>query len=342
MELISLYTYLDKVGGAENLCVDLHNELLHKGVFSKGSVCSFSDYEDLGAIYKKQLSKEEYLKFNAFQLVKNSDTVIFLSHHRKTTTYLLGISKLLGKKINIVHIAHSTLLSLKHFSIFPDNIVAVSNSVKQNHESYFKLKGVEVIYNGVHAPSLQKTKPYNPNNIVVTIAASICDRKQQLALSSYLKAKLPPQIQIQFAGVGPDLESLKSLIGDDPQFQVLGYVEDVQSLYQNSDYILLFSKAEGLPLSLIEAQSCGTPIICNDVGGNLEILTPGKTGFFVDSLKDLLSCLADLPNITPEQYKELQVHSLENFEQKFQFETMIDSYTIFLEKRFGQLKQINK
>lgn len=313
-------------GGANNLTVTLHNSLMRTGVFSDGKVSSFTAYKDLAPSYKKQLGKSAYVRFKAMKLIKDSDEVVFLSHHRRMTTLLLGLSKLLRKKVRIVHIAHITLNTFRHATLFPKYTIAVSNNVKQNLQEYFKVKDVRVIYNGTPSVKYNLDKPLNSNHIVVTVPAFINARKQQLAIVRFLKNKLPKQITIQFAGDGPDRKELEKLVSDDKQFKVLGLVDDMHSLYRNSDYVLLFSKSEGLPLSLIEAQSYGIPVICNDVGGNLEILKPRKNGFFANSMPELLECLNNLPNVEISTYHEMRVQSLENFSEKFQFDKMMEKY----------------
>ena len=44
-----------------------------------------------------------------------------------------------------------------------------------------------------------------------------------------------------------------------------GYTDDVNSVYEDAQLLILPSRAEGLPLSLVEAQSHGLPIIANDI-----------------------------------------------------------------------------
>ena len=338
MKLISLYTHLEEIGGANNLCVVFHNNLIRTGMFSGGKVSSFTSYEDLAPSYKEQLGQSSYVKFKAMELVKNADGVIFLSHHRRMTTILLGLAKLLRKEVCIVHIAHITLNSFKHATLFPKYTIAVSNNVKENLEEYFKVKNVRVIYNGTPPVKYDLEKAFDPEHIVVTMPALIGTRKQQVVLAEFLKNKLPEEVTIQFAGDGPDREALEELVSDDKQFKVLGLVGDMHSLYRNSDYVLLFSKSEGLPLCLIEAQSYGIPIICNDVGGNLEILEPGENGFFVDSMPELLECLNNLPNIKESKYQEMRKRSLENFTEKFQFDKMMAQY-VSLFKEVTQSRQ---
>ncbi|HLS11282.1 MAG TPA: glycosyltransferase family 4 protein [Flavobacteriaceae bacterium] len=332
MKLISLYTNLDEVGGANNLTVDLHKSLMETGIFSDGKVSSFTDYKNLAPRYKNELGESAYERFKVLKFIKKADELVFLSHHRKMTTYLLGISRILKKELKIVHVAHSTLSSLKFATLFPEYIVAVSNSVRDSLKSYFKVEDAEVIYNGVLPQKVNLNKAYNSKQITVTLPASINNGKQQVALTKFLRSKLVKQVVIQFAGDGPERDKLEMAVSNDKQFKVLGHIDNMQKIYENSDYVMLFSKMEGLPLSLIEAQSHGIPIICNDVGGNLEILKPNENGFFVNSMPELLQCLNSLPSMEVSKYIEMRKQSLENYFENFQYDKMVESYADLLQE----------
>lgn len=61
------------------------------------------------------------------------------------------------------------------------------------------------------------------------------------------------------------------------KYQFLGFVPEggVISYYMNNmvDIFINVSSSEGTPVSIMEAQSCGIPVIATDVGGNSEIVT---------------------------------------------------------------------
>ena len=84
-------------------------------------------------------------------------------------------------------------------------------------------------------------------------------------------------IQLCIVGDGPlrsDLEALSRQLDlvDDTTF--VGHADAVQTYYQESDLFVLPSLSEGLPLSLLEALSCGLPVIATAVGGSSEIVDP--------------------------------------------------------------------
>jgi len=59
---------------------------------------------------------------------------------------------------------------------------------------------------------------------------------------------------------------------------------------------VLASSLEGLPLSVLEAQSCGTPVVAYPTAGIPEIVTDGETGLLArpDDPQDLARRLTEL------------------------------------------------
>ncbi|MDN3437393.1 glycosyltransferase [Planococcus sp. APC 3900] len=85
-----------------------------------------------------------------------------------------------------------------------------------------------------------------------------------------------PDWTLHIYGEGPAEESLKNLIRifelEDRVF-LEGQTEDIETSLREASFFVLSSKAEGLPMSLIEAQSCALPCISTDCApGIREIL----------------------------------------------------------------------
>jgi glycosyltransferase involved in cell wall biosynthesis len=54
------------------------------------------------------------------------------------------------------------------------------------------------------------------------------------------------------------------------------------SIYHASDIVVQTSDNEGTPVSLIEAQAAGVPVVTTAVGGAASVVAHGRTGFLVD------------------------------------------------------------
>jgi len=59
------------------------------------------------------------------------------------------------------------------------------------------------------------------------------------------------------------------------------WVTDVASALHGLDIVVLTSHNEGTPLSLIEAQFCGKPVVATNVGGVKDTFIDGESGFLV-------------------------------------------------------------
>lgn len=66
-----------------------------------------------------------------------------------------------------------------------------------------------------------------------------------------------------------------------PNLILLGYVDDVRTIWTQAHVGVLPSRREGLPKSLLEAAACGRPLIATDVPGCREIARPGLNALLV-------------------------------------------------------------
>jgi glycosyltransferase involved in cell wall biosynthesis len=69
------------------------------------------------------------------------------------------------------------------------------------------------------------------------------------------------------------------LLGD--QVVWAGFRRDIPAVCFASDVVVLTSDNEGTPVSLIEAQSAGIPVVATDVGGTARVVKDGETGFLI-------------------------------------------------------------
>ncbi len=85
-------------------------------------------------------------------------------------------------------------------------------------------------------------------------------------------------------GCGPEYEALKSLAEDTnvrEKVRLEGFTDRPWEIYPAFDVFLMPSRNEGLPLSLLEAMSCGCCPIAMGVGGIPEVITDRGMGWLV-------------------------------------------------------------
>lgn len=97
-------------------------------------------------------------------------------------------------------------------------------------------------------------------------------------------------IKVGIAGRGPEYEKLNKFIkhnGLTENVSLLGFVENKVDFYCSGKIFLLTSSTEGLPRTVIESMSCGTPCIVSDVGDITDLILEGETGFLVNNFNDI-------------------------------------------------------
>ena len=87
--------------------------------------------------------------------------------------------------------------------------------------------------------------------------------------------------ELNLFGTGPDERVLRRL-GSILQLTCLnfrGHLSDVRTIWQQNHLLVLPSRYEGVPLSLVEAMWCGRPAVVTDVGRTAELCVDNETGF---------------------------------------------------------------
>ena len=91
---------------------------------------------------------------------------------------------------------------------------------------------------------------------------------------------------LAIVGGGPEEQSLRErtrVLGVEENVRFLGWRNDLDRIYADSDVVVLTSNNEGTPVCLIEALAAGCPVVATDVGGVRDVLEGGRLGAIVPS-----------------------------------------------------------
>jgi len=188
--------------------------------------------------------------------------------------------------------ARIIVLLEKIASNFCSKIICVSNfdkkiAIKNNITSSDKLI---TIHNGVRVQgdiSLSKKKIIYPLKVVF-VGRLVKQKDPMLLLRAYnrLEAGLKKKSEILIIGEGDKRKKLESFIKKhnlNEKVRLLGALprEKVFDVLKKSNIFVLTSNWEGFPRSILEAMSCGLPVIASNVGGVQESVSE-DCGFIVE------------------------------------------------------------
>ncbi|HWQ73954.1 MAG TPA: glycosyltransferase family 4 protein, partial [Syntrophomonas sp.] len=155
-----------------------------------------------------------------------------------------------------------------------------------------------LIYNGISEAAVPEP-PQNPTKAtehvpIIAFVARLAEPKvPEFAIrvsDKLLSAGYHHELMI--IGDGPKMEECRSLIrslGIEEYVSLLGKRRNVIELLSEADIFCLFSRWEGLPISVLEAMLCELPVVASDVGGIPELIEHGKTGYLVTGLNEDLA-----------------------------------------------------
>lgn len=172
---------------------------------------------------------------------------------------------------------------LKQFDIHPDRLVCINNPV----DSYDRLIASSCVYR------------YPGDGLRLVSAGRLCHQKGYDRLIKAL-AKVEFDFHLIILGEGDDRPSLQAYIDAhslQTRISILPFVDQPWSYYAGADAYLLPSRWEGMSNAVLEALSCGTPVIATPESGGIQelqekscntaIIIKDFGGPFIDAIKQV-------------------------------------------------------
>lgn len=225
------------------------------------------------------------------------------------------------------------------------SVIGVSQQTAAYYETLSKRK-IETIYNGT--PTITLRKALEKNSITIAHIGDISTAKGwDCTLKAFAEAKrLLPNINLRFVSAGRlcdiNLQTIKNLQNElsisEKDFEFLGFVNSPENIYLDADLLILASDSEGLPMSILEAQSFGIPVLCTDVGGCSEIIKDGYNGFIVK--KDPNEIARRICDIVKDKdlREKMRNNAVKTHQKTFSLEVMVANYY----KTYNLLGEINE
>lgn len=193
------------------------------------------------------------------------------------------------------------LLSIFQIKAFKklDFCCCVSSAVAQNLIDFYSINNVKVVLNGVddevYYPVSLDRKVTIRHNLglggqlriwLSTIGKD--DRKNSIAVANAFKEVYGDDMDnvLIFIGEGKQKSECEAIADGSVNFVFPGKVANVSDYLQASDYFISASKAEGMPNAVLEAMSCGLPVILSNIPPHLEVKELNPNGTYIFDLNE--------------------------------------------------------
>ena len=306
-------------GGAERFVVDLSNELSRHG--HDITLCALRD-DSIGnfGFYKCDISvKVNYVNLKIpiglrlsniavlYKLIKRLNPQI-VHCHLNLVNYVFPLI-IIFPKIRFFHTIHSDpireisypiefWIRRYFYSNFKMKAITISEETSSSFVAYYKTSPFGEIYNGrtplnptaaySEVKQIIQNFKYEGNLIFLHIGSCNIVKNQRMLINVFNKLIQNGELVVLYIiGSGFDSEEgqkLKNLSCNRIFF--LGEKHNVSDYLLSADAFCLSSINEGMPISLIEALACGCTPICTPVGGIINTIENGKTGYLSQSVSE--------------------------------------------------------
>lgn len=98
--------------------------------------------------------------------------------------------------------------------------------------------------------------------------------------------------------------------------------------------LVLPSYVEGLPNIMLEAMACGTPVVATSVGGILDVIKDGETGFILEDNSPETIAKGVIRALNHPNLKEIALNARALVERRYTYEAAVERYRNLLVRQF--------
>jgi len=206
-----------------------------------------------------------------------------------------------------------------------DSIIGVSEYTTRQTQTCFGIQAVNTIHNGVDTKQFRPVDRSSPNRPFRLLYVGNWIARKGVDLLPSIMERLGNSHELLFTGDrGADRANLPA------NMKPIGRINSAEEMirtYQQADALLFPTRLEGLPLSALEAQACGLPVIATNGSSLPEAVDDGITGILCeqDNVDAFTDAARKLANDT-ESWHGMRIAARQSMEDRFTLDAMIDKY----------------
>lgn len=317
--LLTLLSGLKKEGKHEPILVLPAEGELSELLRGEGIECFICGVTQWQAIYRGPVSFEvkKFIRRRRIEAEVRTleehfrDRGIDLIHSNSS---VIGTGAMLAEKLGCMHVWHIREFAREHYGMryfYPaekvrhyyeqaDQLVTISDELKEHYRSLYPGARVLRIYDGVEGFG-EPAEKEETSTVRFCYVGYLFPKKNQLDLleaAAELKEEGIGDFRVILAGEGDaayrkKLEELISFRGLS-EAELAGFVRDVPALLKTCDVGVIASEHEGFGLVTVEYMLAGLPVIGRESGATPEIVLDGETGLLYRDRKGLKKAMREL------------------------------------------------
>lgn len=251
-------------------------------------------------LFQKEITMKNALMRNAIGKLRNylMTNKIDILVCAGAIFYPLGVSGTLGLKTKCICWEHSNVQNDKDHSFQflsrwigakkADYIVTLTKHDKESYSTKYNISNVDFIYNPIDKGIFEFVKDYNWESKKIISVGRLSYQKNFENLIEVAKLVLPenPEWSWDIYGEGDQRDHLSNLIEQydlSKQINLKGRVDNLYEIYNEYAFLVMTSRYEGFPMTLLEGMAHGLPLVSYDIlTGPNEIIEHGLNGFLVE------------------------------------------------------------
>ena len=167
--------------------------------------------------------------------------------------------------------------------------------------------------------SMQAALGVQPGKRMILSVGELISRKNYKTAIDVIAKLNSDQLRYYICGQGvlrSEIEEYAKSRGVSDSVVFLGYRRDIPRICSCADVFLHTSYQEGLPVAVMEAMACGTPIVASRIRGNVDLIEDGVNGLLCDP-KDAEGFADKIQTLLkePELARKIRKYSLEKIKR---------------------------
>lgn len=221
-----------------------------------------------------------------------------------------------------------------------DWLISISNKVREELPAAVRSRS-SVVLNGVPDIGRDLARVNDVDRLCLCYVGRLIEQKGLLRLLEAMDLLRGRQVSVQLliAGTGPLEERARQFVnernlGDCVEF--LGYCDRPEVVYARAHLCVLPSQHEGLPLSLLEAQSAGCGLIGHDIPGVREVICSQMNGLLTPATPQGLADAIQQLECDRIQLGRLRSAARRDYEHRWQLSRMVHDTVAVYEQATGK------